>query len=55
MTSMKQPSKEMIKLYDENETFRTYVNKYALKHDLSLNRALQHKIIVDYANDIIKK
>lgn len=52
MKYLKQASKELFKLYEENEAFRTYVDKYAIRHDININEALQHKIIVNYAEDI---
>ncbi len=52
MKLLKQAPKELFRLYEENESFRIYVDKYVTRHDININEALQHKIIVNYAENI---
>lgn len=43
---------ELIKLYKNNEKFRDYVDKYANNFDITVEKALSHKIIKIYAEEI---
>lgn len=38
-------------LYEKNEKFREYVDRYAAKHEISVEEALTHKIVADYGHD----
>ena len=44
--------KELRNLYNSNEVFRTYVNRYADNFGLTVDQALSHKIIKIYAEEI---
>ena len=43
---------ELIKLYKNNEKFRDYVDTYANNFDITVEKALSHKIIRIYAEEI---
>ena len=42
----------MKKLYDTNSDFKTYVDKYCLMHSISIEIALTHKLVKEYAEYI---
>lgn len=37
------------KLYEENADFQRYVNMYCQKHHISVEEAIQHVIVKNYA------
>ena len=43
---------ELRKLYNSNEAFRTYVDRYAHNFGITVDKALSHKIIRLYAEEI---
>ena len=43
---------ELRNLYKSNEKFRTYVDKYASNFGIESDKALSHKIIKIYAEEI---
>ena len=43
---------ELRKLYKDNEKFKDYVDKYANNFDITVEKALSHKIIRIYAEEI---
>lgn len=43
---------ELKRLYNENEKFKDYVDKYANNFDITAEKALSHKIIRIYAEEI---
>lgn len=43
---------ELRNLYKSNEKFRTYVDKYAKNFGIESDKALSHKIIKIYAEEI---
>ena len=42
-------------LYETNAAFNTYVNKYVVKHEVSVDEAIQHVIVRDYGDYILSK
>ena len=44
----------MRELYETNETFREYVDKYATSREISVAEALTHKLVIQYGEDIKK-
>ena len=38
-------------LYEKSEEFREYVKKYAIKHDVTPEEAMSHKIVKNVAVD----
>lgn len=38
--------------YQESESFRTYVNKYCIKHDKSLDEAIRDMIVIEVAKEV---
>ena len=46
---------EIEHLYEKSEEFREYVKKYAIKHDVTPEEALTHKIVKNVAVDYGEK
>lgn len=44
--------KEVKELYDTNKEFREYVNRYAICNHISVEEALTHALVAEYANYI---
>jgi hypothetical protein len=44
----------MTDLYNSNTDFKTYVDKYCTKHNLTVGQALKHRIVMLYADECRK-
>ncbi len=42
-------------LYTENKDFRTYVDKYCTKHELSVDEALEHALVQEVGAKYLEK
>lgn len=45
----------LMKMYEENEDFKEYVDKVMAKHDYSLEKVLELKLVQEYADYLMKK
>lgn len=46
---------DYIELYNTNEDFRNYVDKYKRDRKLSLEEALEHELVKQYADYVVNK
>ena len=46
---------DYIELYNTNEDFKKYVDKYKRDRKLSLEEALEHKMVKQYADYLVNK
>lgn len=42
----------MLNKYNDNEAIKTFVDKYMVKEGLSLEEALSHRVVIEYAKYI---
>ena len=42
-----------LSLYNTNEQFRAYVDRYCRKHRLTVDVAIQHRLVINYGDYIM--
>jgi len=42
-------------LYENNEAFRSYVDRYCKKYDVTVAIALEHRIVRNYAEFLVEE
>ena len=45
----------LIDMYEQDEDFKRYVDKYCTKHQISVDEALSHVIVQDVASNYLNK
>lgn len=45
----------MLSKYNENEEIKAFVDKYRAKEKVSLEEALSHRVVIEYAKYIIER
>lgn len=43
---------DYLKLYNDNENFKKYVDRYCVKHQVSVENALKHVIVKAYGDQV---